>query len=194
MLTENEKRVLRYVALHAAESPSINKVARECKITPNGAYKILRKLEEEGILQFKEISNIKSYHIEFKNSKSTNIMELALTQKTLKSRVKYRNEELKPFRKIAEACILFGSYIEDKKEPNDLDVLFVFDRKNYDNYKRELNKLKEISPVKIHDIIQTRSDLLSNIKKEDKIILNILENGTVLWGQEVLVRIIKNVS
>ncbi|MBU0761119.1 MAG: hypothetical protein KJ600_01740 [Nanoarchaeota archaeon] len=193
MLTENEKKVLRYIAIHSKESPSINKVAKSCKITPNGAYKILKKFEGEGILKFKKISNIKSPFIDFKNNKSLNMLELALIPQITKNRIKYRNEDLEPLKKITEICALFGSYIE-KKEPNDLDVLFVFDKKNYAEYKEKLNKVREITPIEIHDIIQTKKDLFNNIKNEDKTIINILEKGMILWGQNILVKVIKNAS
>ena len=113
MLTEKEIKVLRYLAVHSKECPSINKIAKECKITPNGTYKILRKFENEGILSFKQISNIKSYYIDFGNRKSLNILELALTSDVTKKRIKYRIEDLKGMEKITEACILFGSYISD---------------------------------------------------------------------------------
>ncbi len=46
MLTENERKVLRYLAVYSKEHPSINKIARACKITPNGAYKIRKEIEK----------------------------------------------------------------------------------------------------------------------------------------------------
>lgn len=121
-------------------------------------------------------------------------MELALSSKIAKKRIKYRIEDLKPLEKITNACVLFGSYTGEKKEPNDLDVLFVFNKKDYKKYKEILNNVREICPVKIHDVIQTKEDLTNNMKKQDKIIMNILENGVVLWGQDILVKVFKNVS
>src|SRR3989338_3800046 len=194
MLTENEKKVLRYISLHSKEIPSINKVSKACKITPNGAYKILKKFEEEGILKFKKVSNIKSYYIDFKNDRAANFMELALTPKSLKTKIKYRFDDLKQIKDITDACVLFGSYISDKQNPNDLDVLFVFDKKNHEHYKEKLNKIKEISPIKIHDVIQTKKDLAQNMGKESNAIIKILEEGIILWGQNTLYKIIKNAS
>lgn len=194
MLTKNEKRVLRYVMVNYSSYPSINKIAKECKITPNGAYKILKKFEWEKILKFKQISNIKSYYLDFKNNKTKNIMELALSPKIIEGRIKYRAGDLEPLKKITKTCVLFGSYTAEKKEPNDLDVLFVFDKKNYKEYKKISNKIKEICPVAIHDVIQTKQDLVNNIKKRDKVIMNILENGIFLWGQSIIVKVFSSVS
>ncbi len=194
MLTEKEVKVLRYLSVHSKNHQSINQIAKECKITPNGAYKILKKFENEGVLLFKQISNIKSYYIDFQNKKSLNIMELALTSKINKERIKHRIEDIKPMEKTTKTCILFGSYISGKKEPNDLDVLVVFEKNRYDAYQETLNRIKEICPVAIHDVIQTKHDLIDNIRKGDSVIINILENGIVLWGQSLIVEVLKNAS
>ncbi|MBL7160610.1 MAG: hypothetical protein ISS93_02025 [Candidatus Aenigmarchaeota archaeon] len=191
MLTEKETRVLRYLAVHSKDYPSINKIAKKCKITPNGAYKILKKLENEGVLLFKRISNIKSYYIDFRNKKSLNIMELALNPRIIKKRVQYRIEDIKPMERITDGCVLFGSYLSEKKEPNDLDVLFVFEKRKYKTYQQTLSKIKEICPIKIHDVIQTKQDLINNLEKGDKVIENILENGTVLWGHSLITEVLK---
>ena len=192
MLTEKETRVLRYLAVRSRDYPSINKISKECKITPNGTYKILKKFESEGILLFKQISNIKSYYIDFGNKKSSNILELALTPKITKRKIKYRAEDLKPMEKITEACVLFGSYISEKEEPSDLDVLFVFEKRKYKAYQDCLNQIKEVCPIAIHDVIQTKQDLIDNIKKRDSVIINILQNGVILWGQNFIVGVLND--
>ena len=45
MLTKNEKRVLRLLLTAFDKQYSINNVAKECGLVPNGAYKILKKFE-----------------------------------------------------------------------------------------------------------------------------------------------------
>lgn len=192
MITKNEKKVLRLILTAFGSDYSINNVAKECGLTPNGAYKILKKFENEGILRYKKIANIKSYKINFDNEKTTKILELILIP-DIEGRIEYRTKDLESLRKITKACILFGSYITAKKEPNDLDILFVFERANYKEYKKRLAGIKEITPVKIHDIIQTEEDLATNIREKNKAVLNALKNGIVLWGQEMMIRVIKNV-
>ncbi|PIN80724.1 hypothetical protein COV11_03365, partial [Candidatus Woesearchaeota archaeon CG10_big_fil_rev_8_21_14_0_10_30_7] len=60
--------------------------------------------------------------------------------------------------------------------------------------KKKLNKIKDTTPIKIQDIVQTREDLIQNIKKEDPIILASIKKGIVLWGFSELVKIIENVK
>lgn len=191
MLTSNEKKVLRLLFTAFDRFYSINNVAKQCGLAPNGAYKILKKFEKEGILKAKNIANIKSYSINFNDEKTDNVLELVLIPK-LEGRVKCRSEDFTGLKKIAKACVMFGSYINLKKEPHDLDVLFVIDRKNFKEYKKSLADIKDAVPSKIHDILQTEKDLKNNILKKDSAILRILIEGTILWGQSVIVEVIKN--
>ncbi len=192
MLTNNETKVLRLLITALDIDYSINNIAKECGLSPNGTLKILKKFEREGILKVKKIANIKSYKINFEDEKTINILELALIPK-LKGKIKYREEDFKKLKEITKSCILFGSYINFKKEPNDLDILFVLDRDNFKEYKKRLTDIKNITPIKIHDVLQTEEDLRENILKKDKAILEILTKGIILWGQNVIIKVMKGV-
>lgn len=192
MLTNNEKKVLRLILTAFDRDYSINNVAKECNLAPNGAYKILKKFEKERILKVKNIANIKSYRIDFDNEKTDSIIDLTLVPK-LEVRIKYRLEDFKGLKEITKACILFGSYINLKKEPKDLDVLFALDKNKFREYKKRLAHVKDIVPVKIHDILQTEQDLKNNILNKDKVILQILMTGIILWGRKTIIKVIKNV-
>ncbi|MBI2129435.1 winged helix-turn-helix transcriptional regulator [Candidatus Woesearchaeota archaeon] len=193
MLTDKEKLVLRLLMAAFNKDHSINQIARECNLAPNGALKILRKFEKEGILKVKNIANIKSYRINFENEKASAILELALMPK-LEGRVMYRLEDFKELKNTVKSCILFGSYTTLKNEPNDMDVLFILGKNNYRKYKEKLSELKDVVPVKIHDVVQTQEDLKKNIINQDKVILEILRTGIVLWGHKTIVEVIKDAS
>ena len=107
-------------------------------------------------------------------------------------RIEYRLEDFKGLREITKACILFGSYTDLKKEPHDLDILFVIDRNNFKQYKKKLADIKDIVPAKIHDVLQTEEDFKSNIENKDKVILQILRVGIIFWGIKTIIKVIKN--
>ncbi|MBI5065606.1 hypothetical protein HZA97_05200, partial [Candidatus Woesearchaeota archaeon] len=119
------------------------------------------------------------------------ILELALVPK-LEGRIKYRLEDLKGLKEITKACILFGSYMDLRKEPHDIDILFVIDRNNFKHYKKKLAGIKDIVPAKIHDVLQTEEDLKNNIANKDKVILQILRTGIIFWGIKTIIKVIKN--
>lgn len=192
MLTNNEKKVLKILFI-SFEDLSINQVARLAKLSPNGAYKILKKFENEGIIKPKKISNIKSYYLDFDNEKTRNILQLALIP-VLEGRMKFRLDDLKELKKITLVCIMFGSYIDLKKEPNDLDLLFIIDNKHYKNYKEISSRIFKTIPIKVQDVLQTVEDFKKKIIKKDKVILEILKTGKILWGQDKLINLIKEVD
>ncbi|MDP4012954.1 MAG: hypothetical protein Q8R00_05115 [Candidatus Nanoarchaeia archaeon] len=194
ILTANEKQVLRFLAVSTRKNYSINDIAKACKLTPNGAYKLLVKFEKEDILKADHIANIKAYKLNFESEKTVRVIELALMSNVIEGRVKLRIEDLKPLRAVTKACVLFGSYITTKKEPKDLDVLFVLEKKNFEAYKRVLSKVQDITPVKIQDVVQTVEDVKQNLKEDDPIVIAALRDGIVLWGFDVIVEVIKNVS
>lgn len=191
-LTQNEKKALRLLAASLNEDYSINEIAKRCGITPNGAYKLLIKLEREGILKKKPIANIISYKLNLENEKAGLMLELAFVHDSLEGRIKLRAEDLEPLKAVTKACILFGSYITSKQKPGDIDIMFVLDKSQFPEYKKKLSTVKDIMPVKMQDVVQTEEDLRQNLKKGDIIVKEALQKGIVLWGYEIIRKAVKN--
>lgn len=191
MLTKNEKKVIRILLFSFGEEYSINEIARRCNLAPNGALKILRKFAKERIIILKKIANINTYIINFDNLKTKSISELSLIQEE-NNKIKNRAEDLKNLQGLTEVGIIFGSYITKKENPEDIDLLFILNKENFRKYKEEIKKIFPIMPVKVHDVLQTKEDLEGNISKKDKVIIEILRKGVVLWGHDKIVEAIKN--
>ncbi|HLC20365.1 MAG TPA: helix-turn-helix domain-containing protein [Candidatus Nanoarchaeia archaeon] len=191
MLTINETKVMRLLATSQTDH-SINEISKECHITPNGAYKILSKLEKEGILRPHKIANIKSYKLDFSSPKTAHVLELAFIPKEIKARIKSRVDDLARLKPLTKASVLFGSYITSKSNPKDLDILFVLDEHKYSEFTKTLEKVKDIVPIKIHDVLQTPEDLKKNLKKSDSIITAALRHGIVLWGFSTIGEIVEH--
>lgn len=172
------------------EPYSINQIARECNLSPNGAFKILKKFEREGILKARKIANVSSYFLDFDSEKTKSVLKLALVPR-LEGRVKFRAEDLEKLKEIVKICIIFGSYATNKENPNDLDVMFVFDSKNFNKFKEISKRIFQTIPIKVHEVIQTEKDLANNLKK-NKISFEILRSGVVLWGYDKLIKIVEN--
>lgn len=194
MITDNEKKILRFLLANFDKDYSINEIAKNCGLAPNGAYEALKKFEKKGILLFKKIGNLKSYKINFESIEANKLLELILIPDYQESKIRYRYNDLKPLKNITKLCIIFGSYITKKEKPNDIDVIFVIRKADYKKYAEVLDKIKRVMPFKLHDIIQTKDDLNKNIRKRDKIIIKALSEGVVLWGHEFLIEVIKNAA
>ncbi len=192
MMTENERKVLRFLLANFSEDYSINEISRQCNLVPNGAFKILKKFEKKNITAPKKVANIKSYKLNFDSPEAIKILELVLMPEYKEKRIRYRHDDLKSLQETAQMCIIFGSYVTQKENPNDIDILFVFKKEDYNKYQSLLQRVKLIIPLKVHDVIQTKGDFVKNIRTD--LSKKIIRNGEVLWGQEFLVRLIKNVA
>jgi len=190
-MTENEKKVLKLLFFAFGEIYSINRIAKECNLAPNGALKILRKLDNEGILKFKNIGNMKSYMLNFENEKTKNIIKLALIPE-LKGKIKFRADDLKPLKEIAKVCIIFGSYADLKKEPNDIDIFFMIEDKRFNAFKKETSLIYKTMPIKVHDVLQTEGDVIKNLREKDKVIIELFKTGIILWGLDKIIKIVEH--
>lgn len=191
MLTKNGKKVLKLLFMKFDDEYSVNEVAKRCNLSPNGALKILKKFEHESILIPKKIANIKSHSLNFNNEKTKNILELSLISE-LKGRLKFRREDLEPIKKITIACIVFGSYIDIKKEPKDIDILFILDKSKFTEYREKTSEIFKTIPIKLHDVIQTKKDFKDNIHNKNKVIINALKHGIIFWGHKEIIKFIEN--
>lgn len=191
MITKNEERVLKFLATSHYSENYINNIARQLNLAPSGSQWILNHLEKKDIIEHKKVGNLKCYKIKF-NDKSKDLLKFIYNPE-IEGKLKFRKEDLIPLRSIVDACIVFGSYIY-KQNPNDLDILFVFEKKNFKKFIEKINEIRELTSVKIHDVIQTKEDLINNIIIKDKIVLEALRNGKVLWGEKFIVGVLEYVS
>ena len=175
------------IALKIVKSPELdynaNNISKVAGITSMGALKILKRLENESILKSKKVGKTVIYRINTDSSYACQYIRLILSRESLhaNSLVKRWIEELKKI-KSADLIVLFGSVL-DKLNPNDIDVLLITDQKRFSKLQKEIKELNEINVKKIHPMYQTYSDIVNNIKKRDKPILNAIK-GIVLRGEE----------
>jgi len=189
MLTPNEKKVLKYLLVNFNKDSSINQIGKECGLSPNGAYKILKKLERENVVTKIKISNLISYKVSF-TEKSKRFLELSFME-DLEGKFLQRYNDLMPLKKVTEMAVIFGSYLK-KSNPNDLDILFIFKKSNFNKYTNILKEQQGIIPVKVHDVIQTKEDFRDNFK-ENKVLKEAVKEGLVLWGHSFLVKVLEDV-
>jgi hypothetical protein len=192
--TNNEMRVILEIAKSLKKSYNANSLSKVLGITSMGALKILKKLEKEEILSSKKFGKASFYEINFNNKYALDYVKFLLKNEAEFSNP-YIKRWIRELRKIDEAyiIIIFGSVLKIKEKANDVDTLFVIEKKKFDSLKSEIEKLNRINDKKIHPVYQTLEDLKSNILKEDKIILESIK-GIVTSGEDKLINFIKNLK
>ena len=83
ILTANEKRMLRLLAT-TGKPQSMNQLGKACGVSSGGAYKILTKLEKEGVLKATAIANLKAYKLYFGEYVHSTIKSKSLRLSSLK--------------------------------------------------------------------------------------------------------------
>lgn len=189
MMPKNTKKILSYL-LRTFELKNINQISRELKISIGSAFKILKSLEKSGIVLASILGNAKYYKINLENNETTKLCELIFMgeRSNLKGYSKIYGNEIKDF-KYADIIILFGSILKNK-DFNDVDVLFVTNKiKVTTKFCLDISKIKSKPVV---PLIMKKEDLISEIKKNKDLILDIIRTGVVLKGEHLFLEVIKN--
>lgn len=177
------------------KSPEIeynaNSMAKLMGISRMGSLKIARRLEKENIIKSKELGKAKFYRLNLDNDYVRQYVKFLLKREAEQAHpyVKAWIEDIKKV-KSADAAILFGSILKKHKDANDIDVLFMINKKNYTKVKKEIDEINSISMKRIHTMYQTKESMKKNIKKGDKPLLSAVK-GIVVFGEDKIINLIR---
>ncbi len=189
-ITNNEMLFVLSIFKSPEVEYNASNIAKLIGISPMGALKIARKLENENILTSKELGKARFYQLNINNEyvKQYLIFLLKREAEQAPSYVKVWIKEIKKI-KSADIAILFGSIL-GKKESNDIDVLLITTQKEFPKLKKEIDNINLINIKKLHPIYQSEEDLKKNIKKKDKTLLNAIK-GIVVFGEEKIISLLE---
>lgn len=190
---KNEEKVLALLLREAGEKYSINQLAKKIKISVGSAHKILKDFERRKIVIADRIANAVLYRINFKNKEARKLCELLLikdkAQKLEKNKyAKIYSEDLKQFESLADICTLFGSILTKREKARDVDVLFITKKAE-----AVVDKCADISKSRtktINPLIMNLKDFREKLIEKDAIVINILKNGVVLFGEEEIIKLL----
>src|SRR3989338_6745298 len=80
-ITGNEAKVVNFLLRNFSSDYNINQIAKEVKLSPRGAFKILKKLGSNKILISQKVGNNVIYKINFENDVSLDICQFVLAEK-----------------------------------------------------------------------------------------------------------------
>ncbi|MFW6282583.1 MAG: hypothetical protein ACOC1P_00820 [Minisyncoccales bacterium] len=194
MKLENKDKVVLRILKDVSREYNANSLSKVLKLSAMGVLKILRNLEGEGIVISNKVSNIKFYGFNFDSSYSKDYASLIL-KKEAESSSAYVKRWVEEIRKvgIAKVSMLFGSVLSKGKSSNDIDVLFIVDKRDFGKLKNEIAEMNKLTDKKIHPVYQTEEDFVNNLKNKDKVILEIVK-GILVFGEREFVNILENVK
>lgn len=193
MIAKNTAKIMLHLLKHIDEiGLNVNQISRTLSISVGSAFKILKTLENDGIVFQRKISNSIHYRLDLENPEAMKICELLLLieRRNLPDYAKVYADEISK-EKSSRMIILFGSILNGK-DFNDVDVLFMSDKTN--EVKDFCLELTKIRTKPIVPLILQREGIIQELQRKNKAILSLMQEGIVLRGETEYIEIIKDVN
>ncbi|MEK6938382.1 MAG: nucleotidyltransferase domain-containing protein [Nanoarchaeota archaeon] len=192
LLTPKERETLLILSKDYTAYYNAHSLCKSLNISHAGAQKIMKRLLQENLIVSKTIGKSIIYKPNFKEDYVCQLITFLLADEA--NGFKRWKEEFKELFKKDRMVLLFGSAVKDYAHAHDIDLMLVIKKEEVIEINAVLKKKEEILPKKIHALKLTASDLLENLKKKDKVVVNLAKNAIVLYGQNQYVEILKDVT
>ncbi len=192
LLTRKERETLLVLCKDFSNFYSANSISKVLKISHVGAQKIFKRLLKENVVTSKIIGKSIIYQLNLNDSYVKELITFLLADDA--NNFKRWKEEFRELFKKNRIVTIFGSAIRNYAQANDIDMMIIMENRDIKDVNKILKKKEEILPKKLHVIKLTHKDLLKHLKKRDKVVIDIVKNAIVLYGQEQYVETLKNVT
>jgi len=184
----NEQKIVRILFKDFLAFYNSRTISKVIGISHAGAFKLLKNMEKREIVKPKQIGKAIIYSLNTENPITIREIEMALTIEA--QTYKRWQEEFKLLKENIKFLILFGSILNNEKSAKDIDILIVADKNKFNAIKQIIRERNKISSRKIHLLLQGENDFIKDIKEKNKVIVEIIKQGVILFGQEEIVKIL----
>ena len=197
MTTNRAAQQIMIILLKDFNSHTATSLSEELKMSRQGTWKILKKLEKDEFIILEQIGKGKTSTQRIKLNWSSEVLEktlaLFLAQEALKhKRWKFDFSDLKP---DVDFLILYGSILHSPKEAQDIDIMGVVSQeKKLAHLGDIVLKIQETQAKKIHSINLTQKEFKQEIKRPNKTYLGVVKKGIILFGQESFIKFIRGLQ
>jgi len=191
-LTKKERETLLILFKDFTNFYNSNSISKVLGISHVGAQKIFKRLLNGDLLASKKIGRSITYKLKLDDDYVSKLIAFLLTDEA--NNLKRWKEEFKELFKKSRIVMMFGSAIKNYSQSKDIDIMIITDKKDIKEIDDILKEKQEISPKNLHAIKLTHKDLLENLRKKNKAMVDIVKNAVVIYGQDSYVEIIKNAT
>ena len=191
-LTQKEKEAILILFKDFTNFYNANSISKLLDISHVGAQKIFKRLLNQNLLEYRKIGKSIVYKIKLEDDYVRKLVSFLLADEA--NSFKRWKEEFRELSKKSKIVILYGSAIKNYTKANDIDIMIVIDKKNAGETDKIIKQKQKILPKELHAIKLTNKDMIKNLHKKNKAIIDIVKNGVVIYGQDEYVEIIKNVT
>ena len=187
-LTIKEQEALLIIYKDIANFYNANSLSKEIGITQVGTMKLLKRFEKNNILLSKRIGKSIVYKINIEEEFVQKLIAFALINEAGKYQ-RWR-DEFKSLYKKDRILLFYGSASRNYSNAKDIDIFIVVNKKEFHEVSKNLEKIQNILPKKIHAIKATKEDLVKNIKENNKSMAEILKTAIVLYGYDKYMEVV----
>ncbi len=191
-LTKKEREVLLLLFKDFTSFYNANSISKILGISHVGAQKIFRRLLDESLLITKKIGKSITYKLKLEDDYVCKLIAFVLVDEA--NNFKRWREEFRELFKKNRIIMLFGSAIKNYTKARDIDIMIIIRKRDIKEVDNILKEKEKILPKNLHVIKLTHKDLLENLKKQNKVIIDIAKNAIIIYGQDKYVEIMKNVT
>jgi hypothetical protein len=191
-LTQNEREALLILFKDFTSYYNANSISKILMITHVGAQKIFKRFIDENLIVSKQIGKSIIYKLNFEENYVNQLISFLLADEA--NHFKRWKEEFNELFIKNRIIMIYGSAIKNYSQAKDIDIMIVMDKKDVKGVNTIIREKEKVLPKKLHAIKLTHQDLLENIKKKDKVVVDIVKNAIILYGQNEYVGILKHVT
>ncbi len=196
-MADTKTKILKILLKQFKSRWTVTALSKEINLSRVGTWKALKNLEREKLISLSQIGEGKTnsiiVNLNWENLLLEKKLSLILTEEALKHRRWMENFE--DVGKIVDFLILYGSILHSPREASDIDILGVVSSENdFQNIEEALQKIQKIQSKKIHSENFTKKEFEKELKKRNKIFIDAIKKGIVLFGQDEFIKFRKNLK
>jgi len=176
--------------------PTITSLANETRLSRVGVWKVLKKLEKEQIIILSPVglgkTSTYSISLNWENPLVEKNLALILTEDAIKQQIWLTN--FAEIESKVDFLIVYGSVVYSPKEANDIDLLGISSKKKFKEIDQILVRIQKTQLKKIHALNFTQEEFKQELKKPNKVFIDAIKKGVVLFGQEKFIKFVKSIS
>jgi DNA-binding Lrp family transcriptional regulator len=195
--SNTEDKILIILLKQFSTKWTITSLAEEINISRVGIWKILKKLELEKLIILNSIGQGKTNTILITLNWESIVLEKKLALVLTQEAIIYQRwlTEFEDLKDIAEFILLYGSILHSPKEANDIDISGIVSNKNYFlKIERAVQKIQKSQIKKIHLESFTKKEFEDEVRKPNKIFIDALKKGIILFGQEKFIGFVRDLQ
>lgn len=192
--TKGKAQKIATILLKDFSTHTATTLSKELKMSRWGTWKILKRLEKDELIVLEKIGTGKTstqrIKLNWDNILVGKILAFSLTQEALKyKRWRYDFANLE---QEVDFLILYGGVLHSLKGANDIDIIGVVSKeKKLAKIEDIILKIQETQTKKIHAINFMQNEFKRELKRPNKVFVDAIKKGVVLFGQENFIEFIK---